>query len=359
VVRNTADPLWAPGAAWQVVESVRIGRVMGEGPDLFGMVTSFTVDSGERVWVLDGQSQELRVFDSLGAHVRTVGRRGGGPGEFAQALKVEMGPDGNVWVMDPSNNRLSVFDTAGAYLKGLPALGGFVIFPWPGRFEAGGSYYAPVPLTDGGFRVGMVRYDPSMAAVDTLFPPRDPVERERFVHRNATGGMMTAGVPYQGTLIWRISDAGTIWAIVTDQYRLFEVNADADTLRTITREFEPIPVTAADRDEARENLEWFVSQGGSIDLSKIPGTKPPVGSFFRDDEGHTWVEVTTSRDEEGHVFDVFDAEGRYLGPVHLPFPLSTSPLPVLRDGVLHGIVRDEMEVTYVVRARVVKGAGGG
>jgi len=354
VVQNPALPIWEPGAEWRVVEEERIGRMSGEGPDLFGAVLSFDVDRGGRVWALESQSQELRVFDSLGAYVRTVGRRGGGPGEFAQALKVELGPDGNVWVMDPSNNRLSVFDTAGVYLEGHPALGGFIIIPWPGRFDASGSYYAPVPLTDGEFRVGMVRFDSSMTAVDTLSPPEDPVERERFEHHNDSGGVMMASVPYQGSLIWRISEAGTIWAILTDEYRLFEMNAEGDTLRTITRAFDPIPVTGADRDRAREDLEWFVSQGGRIDLSRIPSHKPPVRSFFRDDEGDIWVEVTTSQEESGRVFDVFDFNGRYLGPVHLPFSLSASPAPILRDGVLWGISRDELDVVSIVRARVLK-----
>jgi hypothetical protein len=331
----------------------------GEGPDLFGAVLSFDVDRGGRVWALESQSQELRVFDSLGAYVRTVGRRGGGPGEFAQALKVELGPDGNVWVMDPSNNRLSVFDTAGVYLEGHPALGGFIIIPWPGRFDASGSYYAPVPLTDGEFRVGMVRFDSSMTAVDTLSPPEDPVERERFEHHNDSGGVMMASVPYQGSLIWRISEAGTIWAILTDEYRLFEMNAEGDTLRTITRAFDPIPVTGADRDRAREDLEWFVSQGGSIDLTQVPDHKAPVSSFFLDDENNIWVEVTTaSEEEEGRVFDIFDHVGRYLGPVHLPFSLVNMPSPVVRDGILYGATEDELEVTYLIRARVLEGREG-
>ncbi len=354
VVRNPAVPIWLPGSEWQVVEETRIGRIGGEGPDIFGAVLSFDLDRGGRVWVLESQSQELRVFDSLGVYVRTVGRRGGGPGEFAQAVKVETGPDGNVWVMDPSNNRLSVFDTAGVYLEGHPALGGFIIIPWPGRFDAGGSYYAPVPLTDGEFRVGIVRFDTSMTAVDTFSPPEDPVERERFEHHNDSGGVMMASVPYQGSLLWRLSDAGTVWALLTDEYRFFEVDAEGDTLRTVTRAFDPLPVTGADRDRAREDLEWFVSQGGRIDLSRIPSHKPPVRSFFRDDEGDTWVEVTTSQEESRYVFDIFDGEGRYLGPVHLPFSLSASPTPILRNGVLWGISRDELDVISIVRARVLK-----
>lgn len=354
VVRNTADPLWAPGTEWQVVEDLRIGRTTGDGPDIFGSVISFEVDAAGRIWALDSQSQELRVFDSHGQYVRTIGRRGGGPGEFAQALRVEIGPHGNVWVMDPSNNRLSVFDTAGVFLEGRPALGGFVIIPWPGGFDSNGSYYAPVPLTDGEFRVGMVRFDTTFTPVDTLSPPEDPEERERFEERGESGGMMMASVPYQGSLIWRLSDAGTFWALITDQYRLFELDSAGDTLRSVTRAFDPLPVTASDREQAREDLEWFVNQGGSIDLSKIPRTKPPVQSFFRDDEGDLWVEVTTSPEDQRRVFDVFGPEGRYLGAVRLPFPLSASPTPILREDTLWGVSRDELDVPHIVRARVVK-----
>jgi hypothetical protein len=356
VVHNPAEPIWGPDEGWQVVEETRIGQVSGEGPDLFGAVFSFAVDGAGRFWALDGQTQDIRVFDGNGTYVRTVGRQGGGPGEFAQAVKVETGPHGDIWVMDPGNNRLSVFDTAGVYLEGRPALGGFVIFPWPGRFDARGDYFAPVPLMDEDFRVGMVRYDSTMTVVDTISPPEDPVDRERFEHRGSGGGVMMASIPYQGSFQWRISNAGTIWAILTGEYRLFELSLDGDTLRSFTRAFDPLPVTSADLDRARENLEWFVSQGGSIDLSKVPDTKPPVSGFFQDDEGNVWVEVTTaSEEDDGHVFDIFDPLGRYLGPVHLPFPLATRPLPIFRNGQLYGAFQDELEVTYLVRARVEKG----
>ena len=80
VVRNTHDPLWAPEEAWRVVEDLRIGEAMSEGPDLFGAIYSFDVDAWGRIFVLDDQAQEVRIFDSGGAFVRTVGRRGEGPG---------------------------------------------------------------------------------------------------------------------------------------------------------------------------------------------------------------------------------------------------------------------------------------
>ena len=356
VVENTAEPIWPEDGGWRVVEELRIGRMEGEGPDVFGQIGSMEVDAAGRPWLFDSQAQELRVFSASGEHVRTVGRRGGAPGEFAQAVRVERGPDGGMWVMDPQNNRISIFDTAGTYVDAKPALGGFIIMPWPGGFDDEGSYYAPVPQGGRDFRIALVRYDSGFAARDTLQPPAYDVARESFEHRTPGGGMMMAGVPYQGGLTWQLSRPGTIWALITEEYRLFELAPGGDTLRSIIRAFEPQPVTAADREAARENLKWFTDQGGQIDLSRIPETKPPVSSFFRDDDGHIWVARVTTPEQSGRVHDVFDPEGRFLGTVELPFPLSRSPTPIVRDGMLYGVTADELGVQYVVRARIERDA---
>ncbi|HEX7091302.1 MAG TPA: 6-bladed beta-propeller [Longimicrobiales bacterium] len=351
VVSNTDDPLWRPGEEWQVVEELRIGRADGDGPDLFGRINSLAVDPGGRIWVLEGHAQELRVFGPDGQYIRTVGRKGGGPGEFAQAVKVELGPDGNLWVMDPQNNRHSVFDTAGTYLEGEHAPGGFVILPWPGGFDRQGRYYSPVPKVGAeGFSLALVVHDAAYQPMDTLEQPRDPVKRERFTSGD---GRLIASVPFSGSLLWRLSPEGTIWALVTDAYRLFELTPDGDTLRTITRRFTPLPVTAADREDIDERLKWFTDQGGRIDPSKIPDTKPPVGRFFIDDADHIWVEVTMPDEQDtGRVFDIFDPDGRYLGAVRLPFTLWS--VPIFRNGALYAVTTDELEVPYVVRASIVK-----
>lgn len=354
VVRNPATPIRSGDDGWRVVEELRLGRMEGGGADVFGQIASLEVDAAGRLWVLDSQAQELRVFDASGEHVRTTGRRGGGPGEFAQAVRVELAPDGHMWVMDPQNNRISVFDTAGAFVRAEPALGGFIMMPWPGRFDADGFYYAPVPRSNGDFSIALVRHDVELTPLDTLVTPTDPVERERFEHSPGPGSFIRAGIPFQGGLSWQLSPRGTMWAMISDEYRLIELTPSGDTLRTITREFSALPVTDADREQARENLRWFTNQGGQIDLSRLPRTKAPVRSFFQADDGHIWVARVTNAEESGRVHDVFDPEGRFLTAVRLPFPLSSSPQPVVRDGVLHGVTQDDLEVQYVVRARVVR-----
>ena len=354
-VHNPGDPVWSESDRWRVEEELRIGSLEGTGPDVFGQINTMEVDGAGRLWVLESQAQELRVFDAAGEHVRTIGRQGGGPGEFAQAVRVEQSPQGHMWVMDPQNNRISVFDTAGEYLEAKQAAGGFIMIPWPGRFDDKGNYYAPVPRPGRErFSIGMVRYDAALSPTDTLDTPTDPVERERFELTNSTGGFIWAGVPYQGSLMWRLSPWGTIWAMLTDEYRLFELTPEGDTLRSITRAFTPLPVTPEDREQARENMKWFTDQGGRIDLSKLPATKPAASSFFFDDERNLWVEKITASGVENASYDVFDSVGRFLGTIDLPIPLSSNPQPIVRDGVLYGVTRDELEVPYVVRARIVK-----
>lgn len=355
VVSNPATPVWREGDEWRVVEEIRVGTLDGDGPDMFGDITSFEVDPEGRIWILEGQAQEIRVFGADGRHVRTVGRQGGGPGEFARALQIRRGPDGNMWVIDPQNNRISVLDSAGTYLEGMQTPGGFIIIPWPGGFDAAGNYYSPVPLpSDEGFNMGLMRLDPSFTPIDTVAIPRDPVERERFEIRREDMRWLRS-IPFTGGFDWRLAPSGTLWGTLTGEYRLFQLSLAGDTLRTITREFTPLPVTDADMDRARENLESFIRNGGKVDWSKIPSTKPAIEEFFFDDEGNLWVAPVTTQEDDGHLFDVFDPDGRFLGTLRTPFPLATYPVPIIRDATIYGITEDELEVPYVVRARIEKG----
>jgi len=143
--------------------------------------------------------------------------------------------------------------------------------------------------------------------------------------------------------------------VFTGEYRFVEISVAGDTLRTFTRDFEPLPVTAADRESAEASLKWFTNQGGKIDLSRLPDRKPAVRDFFWDDEDNVWVIPVTELEREQRVAHVFDSVGRFLGEVSFPFPLSFQPYPVFRDGFMYAVTTDDLEVPYVVRARLVKG----
>ncbi|HEX9692043.1 MAG TPA: 6-bladed beta-propeller [Gemmatimonadales bacterium] len=366
VVRNPSTGVWDQGGTpWQVDEVVRIGALDVEGPAMLGQVTAVEADAQGRLWVFEGQAQELRVFDTTGAHVRTIGRRGGGPGEFEQVIGMGWGPDGNLWLLDPSNNRFTLVDTVGTVVTTRPAIGGWVMMPWPGRFDDQGFLYTYVPnpdQEDGG--IVMVRFDTTLTPLDTIVPPSWQGE-ENYFEKRSEDSWMRAAIPYSAGLVWRLAPSGRLWFALTGEYRIFEMTADGDTILEISRDFDPLPVTSADVDSAVAGLEWFVRQGGKVDRTRFPSTKPPVRQFFVDDRGRIWVASQEagagasrwSGERASPVLDVFDPDGRYLGKLTLPFPLSIYPTPVFRGDMVYAVSRDELDVPYVVAARIRRTVG--
>jgi len=359
VVRNPATGIWADADRWSVVEELRIGTVDEIGPAMFGRVLDFELDGLNRIWVFEGQAQELRVFDSAGTHVRTIGRKGSGPGEFNQVIGMEWGPDGHLWLIDPQNNRISKVDTAGAFVESVPTIGGITVMPWPGGFDRAGHFYTYGidPEIDDDFGLLMVRYDSALQPIDSVAVPEFPGERQVLELRNESAHMTTP-VPFSPGIEWRLRNDGGYWGGLEGEYRLFELAwLSGDTLRTITRQWNALPVTDEDLDRAMDEMDWFVDMGGKIDRSRIPSTKPAFDSFFVDPLDRVWVIRVTDRQEtENRQLDVFDTDGRFLGTVELPFRLADYPDPIVRGDYMIAVVEDELEVPYVVRARIFRGA---
>jgi hypothetical protein len=100
--RNPETGLWGSGKGWRAVESARIGSADAAEPAyMFGEVVDATTDPLGRVWVLDRQARELRVFDAAGRHLRTVGREGAGPGEFRNPIGLSWDAQARLWVSGP------------------------------------------------------------------------------------------------------------------------------------------------------------------------------------------------------------------------------------------------------------------
>lgn len=352
VVHNPATPVWDSSTAWQLIEEIRIGTVEGDGPDLLGEVRALAVDAAGRIYVLEAQASEIRVFDRSGTHVRTIGRKGGGPGELADPIALGWGFDANLWVIDPQNARIATFDTAGRYVTSHRTQGGFIMVPWPGGFDVQRRLWMPLPdaTATERFRIVLVGHDSTMTPFDTVAPPRRDTEGFTLSSGNS---LLMASVPFAPALSWRFDPRGHLWVAATEVYRIAQQSLAGDTVRIIEREYDPLPVTDADREQARANLDWFVRQGGKVDLSRIPSVKPALAGFFADPEGYLWVRPTPEREGERTLFDIFDPAGRFLGSVRMPFRLVNRVRPVIVGDRFHAVVTDELEVPFVVRARIV------
>jgi hypothetical protein len=342
---------WKPGQEWRLVPQATIGSVDGDGPDVFAQIVDVELDALDRVWIADGQQHQIRVFDSTGAHVRTLGRRGGGPREFNGIAGMDWAADGTLWVLDGGNMRFAVYDTAGRFVTTHRRSVNVTVTPWPLGFDSRGNLYDQGSVAShDDTEQRLVRFGPVLQPRDTFrLPPfQDPVfeiVRERGKDRSIT----QVNVPFAPTQIWRMDSEGFIWIAVTDRYRFTRYRFDGTVDRVVEHHAPPRPVTAEQRRKILENYRGFQQSGGRIDESRIPKTHPVVISFFVADDGHLWVIPYRSK-----VMDVFAPDGRYLGEVPYPRLFQPSPPPAFRGDRIASVVLDADGVQSVLLMRIEK-----
>ncbi len=355
LVKNPEQGIWDSTNGWRIVEVARIGSADGTGPASFSQIGSVAVDPAGRIYVLDLQAQDVRVFDSTGTWIRTLGRRGGGPGEFAQASGLVWDTAGRLWVVDQQNATYSVFDTAGQLVQSRRRTSTTsAVFPWPGiitsdnrliEWKGAGLDAAPQ----------LVELDASTLTVRDSFP-LPAFSPALFELRRKSGDNLSitrTEVPFAPQLVWRLDADGTLWFGISDQYRIYQRRLSGDTVRVIEKAFTPRPVTSADKDSMLRGMGWFTGQGGQLDESRIPHQQPAFLGFMLDEVGDLWVRPNVTGSAERPPLDVFDSQGRYLGRVYLPFKIGYS-VPLIQNGQIYAITSDSMDVPYVVRARIEK-----
>ena len=105
---------------------------------------------------------------------------------------------------------------------------------------------------------------------------------------------------------------------------MHRIDFDGDTSMTIELLRESIRVTAAERDSALAAFDQMVEAAGGATPERqprVPTAKPAHGALFVDDEDRIWVRGTPAGGERPS-WDVIAADGRFLGRVRIPDPLS-------------------------------------
>lgn len=350
------------GATWTLEEELRLGSVDATGPESFGQLRGLAVAVDGRIAVLDAQAQEIRVFDAEGAHLATFGGKGEGPGELQEANGLMLGPDGELWVPDHGNARMSVYDLAAGFERSYPMRFYSYGFVWSGAMGADGRVYKP-SLTLGPPRRDIIRvYDREMALVDSLSVPEGP-ELDRTDPPTAFYWEMPGGrgygymsVPYYPRTHEVLDARGTVWSTPfgDPSYRIMNWMPGGDTLLILETRRSLVPVTAAERDSAIESIREALLERGAAanqDWSKIPEVKPAVLAIYPAVGGRLWVE--TASPDALRRYDVYDADGRFDGSLATSLNIYRYIPPVVRGELVWAIVLDELDVPYVVRARVV------
>jgi len=362
IVSNPAVGIWTDADRWTVEEELRIGVREGDPEYQFGEIIGITVDSHGRIFVLDWQAQHIKVFSPEGVYEQSIGGRGGGPGELLDAVFIAMGMADTLLVAEVRGNR-----RVNRYAPDGSSLGSYRI-PFAERFallirsSPSGEVAAWVrpfampgqPEPEKIDRILVL--SPAGTVTDTLltFPSGETFSQ---------GGPSFSVMLFAPEPAWDITEDSKLLFGVNDRYRI-GLYAFGKLERVIEKPFERKSIPDGDRQFHLGRLtprgrDIIAGPNGTIwvqyfrPVSELSDTeRETLGMMAQVDRI-----IITQRDFHGAPdWDVFDAEGRYLGVLTMP-PRFVPRL--IRGDKIYGIQRDEFNVEYVVRLRIVGDLGAG
>jgi len=358
VIVENASPVWAEDERWRLSDEPLLSIGVLEGPEeytLYNVNTALRLDNGVIV-VGNGGTHQLRFYDSTGAFVRAVGRKGEGPGEFNFIGPMwRLGSDSLI-VVDGGRMRLAVFSTQGEFgrtfqLHQVPGISmSFPQGPLADRsLLAVGSVIGPGEPKEGLSREAVLycRYDLDGVFIDTL------VSRPGYETYIATVAGRTAWLspPYPRSPASAVS--GGDWYYGSSDTWEIEVYSATGVLKRLIRLATPnYPVTA----ESIENYRRSSRESDSrvpeamrrvrADIP-FPETFPAYRRFLVDDERNLWV----AEYRRSPRWAVFDPEGRLVGNVGTP---QNGYVTHIGSDFVLGVWRDEMDVEQVRVYRLIK-----
>lgn len=316
----------------------RIGCADCEGPTSFAGIMSVALHD-DRVYVLDNSAPHVRVFGTDGRLIRSFSRKGQGPGELQLPILVSPRARGELEVYDLNQRRFTRFDSTGTVL-GTRQIRGFTVLAVSAPLDT------QVVLVQSDFRSTdqpMLRLadgssEPSpLAMLTAAFPKVAPGELAR------TPALVAH--PHGGVAV---GDG-------IAEYRIRRFDAEGrvlgDIVRAIPRPRKSQAELAAEQ-ERMERRRARMSQMMRAEGASAPrGAFTPrpehnhfdIGALAYDDSGRLWVR-THRGGLEGTLFDLFGADGAFLGELRVP--MRVGPF-VVRGGVMAGVVTDDDEVPYV------------
>lgn len=72
---------------------------------------------GEKLYIVDKMSTAVTIFDTTGAYVGHVGRKGHGPGEYINIADFSTGEKGAVYILDQNLSSIITYDSCGNYIS--------------------------------------------------------------------------------------------------------------------------------------------------------------------------------------------------------------------------------------------------
>ncbi|MGB8957407.1 MAG: 6-bladed beta-propeller [Candidatus Aminicenantales bacterium] len=326
VITNGKKPVPPKGAPAKLVleEIYTIGG--GDSPDAsFVAASALDVLKDGTVYVLDTKDSRVKVFDAAGKFVRAFGRAGQGPGELNQPVGILITPESEVLVEDALNRRLAVFALDGTFRRQMStstSLGLFGI-----QMDDRGLIVArSLGLGEGG-----------KMSMDVKTYDRELNPKVKLASFEFQISAQTKVNPFSAmNLLFALDRQGLLYLGSAGKYEIKVVSAEGKLLKTVGREYDPVVITQADKDEMLK----AIPSGSGVNVKEMllfPDVYPPFANFVFAEEGRLLVRTfEKGQAKKEFYWDVFDADGRYIAKVPIVHDIT-----LWRDGKAYFFVEDE------------------
>lgn len=369
IVENPEAGVWAPGRGWTVEEELRIGTVDGDANYQFGQLAGIGIGSDGSIFVLDQQARQVRVFSSDGRFQRTIGRPGQGPGELgAGVAALLVGRGDTLFVPDMQAQRVNLYLSDGTAVSSFRmSLATGIPLSWAVTRDALVAQLRPLVLPNqpGDSMDVIVKIHSDGRIGDTL----------RTIPSGRTFSF-ASGTPefnfFSAEPAWAVDENSRLLFAINSTYRLSVYDSNGTLERIIVRATEPRRVESADQRTLHEAMErlWRTAGVPPQAIQQLSSNVhfaeyfPAFLQMMNGPEGSIWVQrvqqpsALSGSEREAYnpmldlgapEWDVFDAEGRYLGMVLMPPRFQ--PVRFVDDRV-YGIFRDDLDVQHVMRLRI-------
>lgn len=240
------------------------------------------------------------------------------------------------------NSRYTVVDPDGSY-RTVTRQAGPYRTRWIGGFTTNGD------LVDSVTRSRPGTYDDALVLIDSAGRVTDTIPLPGFDLPVPRLGRMEFPLPFAPQALRAFDPAGYTWSVSTGDYRVLRTSFDGDTAMIVTSAAMPPALTAAEQDSITRYVRTLNAEMGlNVSDDAIPASAPVIRWLAVDDLGYLWV---GRNDPHNEVADVFDAQGRRLGGVVLPFRVGALP-PVIRRTKMLALSETEFGAPVLIQAGI-------
>jgi len=304
VVINPKSPVPPEGVPTKLIllEDFSIGDGEEE-EEIFSEMYSIAVDNEGKIYILDRKESKIKVFNRKGNYVRTIGEQGQGPGEMNRPTGIQINPNNELVVEDNLNKRLVFFTLDGKFLKNVSTVK--ILSLVNVLIDSQGN------IIGREFVFSANKFAWQVKKYDSDLNPLFTISSVDFV--NPFGGEIN---PFRLLVLYELGKEDYIFYSNPEAYEIKILNPEGKLVKKILKEYKPVEITEKDKKELIEKISGIST--GIKNRINFPKFYPAYQSFSLDEQGRIFVRTYEKGKKKGeYLFDIFDAEGRYIAKILL------------------------------------------